>query len=1044
MSIMHAEWRDRLKHWQRTLKDDLYVPLGAFTWEAFRTMEHLSPQQAQEGNFEPVQTGFTWGKTWEYCWMRSSITLPKEAEGKRIVMKLEPDGESTIFVNGQEFGTYRASWVTQPHHFMVDNVLAREGKAGTTYDVLMEVYAGHYVPEAPDGGCATGPVLPGAYTDPLPEGARRKLGECTFGIWNEDAYQLYMDVDTLQQLLTTLDERSLRAARIAEALEKFTLVVDFEQDLEGRIADYRKGREALRPALEAVNGSTMPVFYAVGNAHIDLAWLWPMAETHRKTERTFAAQLRLLEEYPSYKFIQSQPAAYEMCRKYYPALFERIREAIKGGQWIAEGAMWVEPDTNMASGEALIRQLVHGKRYYKDVLGVDSQVLWLPDTFGYTAALPQILNSCGVKYLVTQKIFWSYNEGEQFPYHYFYWEGMDGSKVVSFLPTSYTYRTDPTELAKVWNERSQKRDLDAFLLPFGYGDGGGGPARDYIEYALREENLEGCPRVKLEGPKEFFDDMQAEGGPKHTYTGELYFSAHRGTYTSQAMVKRNNRKSELGLRELEMWGSLAMRRGQEYPLAQADALWKEVLLHQFHDILPGSSIARVYEEAEAAYEKIHEETGALTAQAARGLLDGAEGVTAFNSLGFERKALISLPKEFSRGAKTAEGEAVPAERTSEGVKALVTIPSCGAVSLVPADEDEKACGCDSCSVRAEETEDGFVMENGLVKAAISKKGEVTSFVLKESGREFAAAPMNRFRMFKDVPRLFDAWDIDSNYVDQEIPALEEASVRVEKKEGLEAVLVLTGKIGKSTLTQRISLAAESRRLEFSTDIDWKELHRLLKVAFPVDVYAEDGINEMQFGFVKRPTHRSRAYEQDRFEVCNHRYSALCDNAHGAAVLNDCKYGISMNGNALELTLLRAAAAPEMQADNRMHHFTYAFTAWEGSFADCDVVRQGYELNVHPLVLEGSAKAFGAFDVEKDNVILETCKPAEDGSQDLILRLYESKKAAGTTKVNCRLGSFTARECDMLENPLSDIPVQDGSMTLSFRAFEIKTIRLHFA
>ena len=797
----------------------------------------------------------------------------------------------------------------------------------------------------------------------------------------------------------------------------------------------------LRPALEAVNGSTMPVFYAVGNAHIDLAWLWPMAETHRKTERTFAAQLRLLEEYPSYKFIQSQPAAYEMCRKYYPALFERIREAIKGGQWIAEGAMWVEPDTNMASGEALIRQLVHGKRYYKDVLGVDSQVLWLPDTFGYTAALPQILNSCGVKYLVTQKIFWSYNEGEQFPYHYFYWEGMDGSKVVSFLPTSYTYRTDPTELAKVWNERSQKRDLDAFLLPFGYGDGGGGPARDYIEYAIREENLEGCPKVKLEGPKEFFDDMQAEGGPKHTYTGELYFSAHRGTYTSQAMVKRNNRKSELGLRELEMWGALALRKGQDYPLGQADALWKEVLLHQFHDILPGSSIARVYEEAEAAYEKIHEETDALTKQAAGGLLDSADGVTAFNSLGFERKALICLPDAFAGGAKTAEGEAVPVERTKEGAKALVTLPSCGAVSLIPAEEGD-CSGVQGVSVQ--ETAEGFVMENSLVKAVVSRKGEVTSFILKESGREFAAAPMNRFRLFKDVPRLFDAWDIDSNYVDQEIPALEEASVSVEKAAGLEAVLVLTGKIGGSCLTQRISLAAESRRLEFSTDIDWKELHRLLKVAFPVDVYAEDGINEMQFGFVKRPTHRSRAYEQDRFEVCNHRYSALCDNAHGAAVLNDCKYGISMNGNALELTLLRAAAAPELRADNRKHHFTYAFTAWEGSFADCDVVRQGYELNVAPLVLEGSTKAFSAFDVDKDNVILETCKPAEDGSGDLILRLYESKKAAGTAKVTCRLGDFTAQECDMLENPLSDLAVCDGGMNLSFRAFEIKTIRLHFA
>ena len=319
MGIMSSEWSGRLQHWMRTLKDDFYRPLGTISWEAFRTMEHLSPEEAMKGQFEPVEPGFTWGKTWEYCWFRGKVVLPAEAEGKRIVMDLRPDGESTLFVNGQEFGTYRASWVTQKHHFIEDNVLSTAAAAGTEYEILMETYAGHYYPESPDGGCATGPVLPGAYQDPLEEGKRRTLGVCTFGIWNEDAYQLWMDADTLKQVLDKLDPNSLRAAKIAEALENFTLAVDFEQDEAGRIASYRAGREALKPALEAKNGSTTPVFYAVGNAHIDLAWLWPMAETHRKTERTFAAQLRLLEEYPEYKYIQSQPAAYEMCRKYYPA-----------------------------------------------------------------------------------------------------------------------------------------------------------------------------------------------------------------------------------------------------------------------------------------------------------------------------------------------------------------------------------------------------------------------------------------------------------------------------------------------------------------------------------------------------------------------------------------------------------------------------------------------------------------------------------------------------------------------------------------------------
>ena len=1068
MKVMNAEWRDRVDHWVRTLKEDFYEPLGEISWEASRTMEHLSPEEARELPFVPVQPGFVWGNTWEYCWFQGSVTLPAKAEGKRIVLNLDPDGESTLFVNGKSFGTYRASWVSEKHHYVEDNVLTREGKAGERFDILMETYAGHYYPEAPTGGCATGPVLEGLYQDPLEEGRRRTLGVCTFGIWDEDAYQLYMDVQTLLGLLEVVDLSSLRAAKIAEALEQFTLTVDFEQDREARQASYREASAQLRPVMEAVNGSTQPVFYAIGNAHLDLAWLWPMAETHRKTSRTFAAQLRLLEEYPEYKFLQSQPASYEMCRKYYPELFERIRDAIGKGQWIAEGAMWVEPDTNMASGEALIRQLVHGKRYYKDVLGTDSVILWLPDTFGYTAALPQILQGCGVRYLVTQKIFWSYNDGEPFPYHYFTWRGMDGSEITSFLPTSYTYRTDPKEINDVWKNRVQARDLDAFLLPFGYGDGGGGPARDYVEYALRQKDIEGGVKVKMAGPLEFFEDMEKLGGPKNTYVGELYFSAHRGTYSSQADIKKNNRKSELMLREMEMWACAASLRGWTYPIEQADGLWKTLLLHQFHDILPGSSIARVYVEANAAHEKLQAEAAGITADAAAALMEKKEGVTVFNSLSFDRKALITLPEEYADGAAKADGTAVPVQRTSEGVKALVSLPSCGAVSLypkagkMPAEESSETVA-EAQGAFLQKTEDGFVMENSLVRARINGQGEVTSFRLKtenagEGGlsREYAAGPMNRLRLFKDVPRKFDAWDVDSNYICQEVQGAYDVELQP-AEEGLEAVLKVTGKISQSTYTQYIRLAADSRRLEFETTVDWKELHRMLKTAFPVNVYAENGINEIQFGYLERPAHRSRPYDQERFEVCNHRYSAFCDGNSGAAMLNNCKYGISMNGNSLELTLLRASASPEMRADNKVHHFTYAFTAWEGSFMDSDVVRQGYELNVKPYVAAGSGQDFSLLSIDRGNIILDTMKPAEDGSGDIILRLYESKKAAVTARIQFSpelLGAGSALNggedcapdchvyaCDMLENVTEELPVTDGALALSFHPFEIKTIRI---
>ena len=431
--------------------------------------------------------------------------------------------------------------------------------------------------------------------------------------------------------------------------------MDFEQAREGRLRDYRAAREALRPLLCAHNGSTAPRMIAIGNAHLDLAWLWPLQETRRKTARTFAAQLRLLARYPEYVYLQSQPAAYEMCRDSYPALYEKIRRAVAQGRWIAEGAMYVEPDTNMASGEALVRQLVIGKRFYREAFGVESRLLWLPDTFGYTAALPQLLKGCHVDYLVTQKIFWSYNDGDRFPYHYFRWRGMDGSEVTSFLPTSYTYRTDPAELCKVWRSRVQTRDLSDFLIPFGYGDGGGGPCRDHVEYALRERDLEGMPKVRMASPVGFFDELEASGGPANTWEGELYFNAHRGTYTSQASIKRNNRLSEFALREAELWCALATaQHGGLYPAQTLDRLWKVLLLNQFHDILPGSSIARVYEEANAAHESLQAEAATLAKNARALLTPAPEGVTVFNSLGFDREAVVALPEGFG-GERTDSG-----------------------------------------------------------------------------------------------------------------------------------------------------------------------------------------------------------------------------------------------------------------------------------------------------------------------------------------------------------------------------------------------------
>lgn len=1023
MALMTPEYLERVKHWQRTLAQDFYHPLGEIAFEGFTTMAQLTPEQAMQGDFRPLPAGYVWGHSWEYLWVRATVTLPAAAQGQPIVLSLDLGGEATLLVNGKPFGTRRAEWVTVPHHYISDNVLTLSGQEGETFDLLFEVYAGHYFPDV--GGCATGPVLPGSFADPAVEGQRTRMGVSTFGLWNEPAYQLWLDVATLWQLMDELPEDSLRASRIADGLEAYTRMVEFEQPLPERVASYRQAREVLRPLMEARNGESAPVMAAIGNAHLDLAWLWPQQETHRKTARTFAAQLRLLERYPEYKFIQSQPAAYEMCRDHYPELYERIRRAVKDGRWIAEGAMYVEPDTNMPSGEALLRQLVYGKRFYREEFGVDSRLLWLPDTFGYSAVLPQLLRSCGVDYLVTQKIFWSYNAGDRFPYHYFTWKGMDGSSVTSFLPTSYTYRTDPKEVCGAWRSRVQKRHLDAFLLPFGYGDGGGGPCRDHVEFALRAHDLEGMPRVEFTAPNDFFASMEKKGGPVHTWDGELYFDAHRGTYTTQAAVKANNRRSEFALHDLELWGALAMLRGRAFDQQAAERLWKVLLLHQFHDILPGSSIHRVYEEANEQHRLLQEEAAASVRASCAALVNPGEGVTVFNSLGFDREEIIDLPDGFS-GAQTLTGETVPALKG----KALVHVPAWGMVSLKPAASTAPAGMASACL-----TEQGAALRCGSLEVLVDREGRVTRYTL--NGQVMSCGVMNELKLYKDVPRLFDAWDIDSNYREMAPFASQADSLTVAQTDGLTAAVVWTGRIGQSTLRQTISIRVGSPVVTFDTVVDWRETHRLLKVAFPVDVRAEMAQHEMQFGYVERPTHRSRKYDQDRFEVCNHRWTALHDHSHGCAVLNDCKYGIGVEENSMELTLLRAATSPDMVSDQGTHHFRYGFTAWQGDFSQSPVVQQGLCFNEPVSLCPGVAPEFSAFRVDAPNVILDTLKPADNGSGDLILRLYESGKADTVCTLSAGMPLRSVRCC----TPLEDAGTPCDSLTFRLRPFQVMTLRI---
>lgn len=1035
------EWQRRVDNWRRELPNHFYQAVGSLELEGFTTFEQLTPEQALQRSFQPLPVGTKWGAKWEYAWVRASVTLGEEVSGKRAVVQLNPGGEGVIF-KGEGDDPAVIGGPTEVVHPIVINGptvagardwahgyldLSQEAVPGQTYHLLGEFYGGHG--PTPEG---KGPVAYGRASVPEPPEKQQTVGVSTYGIWLEDVYQLWIDVETLYQLRLKLDDNQLRRAEIDAGLKDFSLIVDFEVPQEEMLETVRQARQRLKPLLECTNGSTAPTLYLSGHAHLDVAWLWPLQETERKMARTISNQLALAKEYPDYVYLQSQAYLYWVLQQRYPELYQRLKQAVRAGSVAAEGGMWVEADTNLSGGESLIRQFVYGKRFFEDELGVDCELLWLPDVFGYSAALPQILRGCGVKYFATQKIFWTYNGGDPFPLNTFTWEGMDGSTVLAHVFNDYNSDTHPSALIDRWNGRVQKDDISTFLVAFGWGDGGGGPTRNHLEFALRAKNLEGAPKVNLASPIDFFYDQEKRGVPPARYKGELYFQAHRGTYTSQARTKKNNRRSELLLREAEMWATAAqVKQGSNYPRSELDDAWREVLLLQFHDILPGSSIHRVYEEAEQRHARVIATARDLAISAARSFTRGEEGITLFNSLSWPRKEVVALPGNF-QGAVDGAGKTIPVQGEDTHTLAEVEVPACGWLTVVPS-EGKKTQNKLNVNLT--------LLENELLRISFNERGEITSIFDKEIQRELTAGVCNRFMLFKDVPNWFDAWDIDSSYELTPVAIDEPVQVEMLRRGPLEVSLCLTRKLHRSVLNQEIRLRRNSRRIDFITQVDWHENHKLLKVAFPVDIHSEDALHEIQFGHVRRPTHRSRPYDASRFEVCNHKWSALVEENRGVAILNDSKYGINVMGNSINLTLLKSALSPDMTADRGMQEFTYSFYAWNGSLVESEVVRQAYELNVPLLAVAGEGGTGSLFDLDAANVVIEAVKLAEDGGGDVIVRLYEAKRCATRATLHTALPLKSAAACDMLENVQAELPCQEGQVALEFRPFEIKTLRL---
>ncbi|MFD8012398.1 alpha-mannosidase [Streptomyces sp. NPDC058955] len=977
------------------------APLQVAVWDV--PGEPVPVAEGLAAPYRPVAVGHRWGPAWSTSWFRITGRIPEEWAGQRVEVVLDLGFD----VTGAGFST--EGLVHRPDGTVVKALNPRNSwipavdgpvRGGEEFTYHIEAAAN---PALCDSHRPTPLGHPPAWLgggDPTGDPLYRLL-RADLAVFDTEVWELAQDLDVLGELMHTLPAADPRRWQLLRTIEAALDAVDL-QDVSGSAP---AAREALRPALATPAAPSAHRISAVGHAHIDTAWLWPQRETVRKVTRTLSNVTRLMDDHPDFRFAMSQAQQLAWLKERRPEVYARVQEKARTGQFLPVGSLWVEPDTNITGGEAFARQLVHGKRFYLDEFGVETEEMWLPDTFGYNAAMPQLMKLAGVRWFLTQKISW--NTTNRFPHHTFRWEGIDGTRIFSHFPPVDTYNSALTgaELAHAVANFQDKGAASGSLLPFGYGDGGGGPTREMLARAARLGDLEGSPRVVVERPAAFFARAEAEYPDAPVWVGELYLEFHRGTLTSQLRTKQGNRRSEHLLREAELWSATAaVRGGFRYPYERLDRLWKTVLLHQFHDILPGSSIAWVHREAEETYAEVLAELAGIVDAAQRALAGEGEGAVVFNA------------SPHAHGGVPALGAAVR------------TAPTAPPVGPVPSG-------------------DGFVLDNGLVRIGIDARGLVVSATDLTTGRE-AVAPgtaANLLQLHQDFPNEYDAWDIDAFYRNTVRDLTDADEVRAESG-GVRVVRTF----GASRIVQLLSLREGSRRLDVDTEIDWHEKEKLLKAAFPLDLRADHSTAEIPFGHVKRPTHTNTGWDAARFEICAHRYLHLGENDWGAALVNDSTYGHDVTRDVrpdggttttARLTLLRAPRYPDPDADQGRHRLRY------GLVLGADVpaaVREGYAFNLPERTVPGSEAVAPLVATDADAVVIEAVKLADDGSGDVVVRLYEAHGGRVRTTLSLGFPWEIVTETDLLERPLAGaVPVRpDGpGPLLALRPFEIRTLRI---
>ena len=994
------------------------IPLSVTSWEA--PGEPVSFEHATSQNFTEFKIGQTWGLPWGTTWFHLTGEVPAEWVDRysqiEILVDLGFDGYgSSVPVQypqwDRNLGDHQPGFQAEglaydPSGKIIKAVepfnrwISVDTKKSTKIDLYIEAASNANVAGAwsfkatPLGDKATAPQV-----------HLYRVNQMHAAVLDSEVWNLNQDIITLRGLMKHTSENSPRYSEILLALEA---VVDIcETDEAGSAA--AKARAVLQPLLaKPANASSHQVF-AVGHAHIDSAWLWPVRETIRKCARTFSNVLDLMDRDPSFTFACSSAQQLAWMKQFYPQVFSGIKKRVADGRFIPVGGMWVESDTNMIGSEAMARQFIYGQKFFKEEFGVNATEVWLPDSFGFSGALPQVAAATGAKYFFSQKMSW--NDTNRMPHHTFNWEGIDGTQLFSHFTPVDTYNSDlgQADLAKTERQYLEKGVSNLSMVPYGWGDGGGGPTREMLAAAERASNLEGSPKVKLATPLAFFEQASADYAAPPVWFGEMYLEYHRGVYTSQLKTKQGNRRNEHLLREAELWCSTAaVRVGKAYPKQELENAWQTILLLQFHDILPGSSIAWVHQEAERKHEEV------------RVVLENliAESLTALSGTG-------DLELQFNASPFALQG----------------VEPLGGAVST----ETE-------ASARVSKSDTGFAIENEFLSVKVSAEGTITSIFDLVQHREVipAGTESNVLQIYRDLPTNWDAWEIEHHYTHNVTEIRDVDNIDLISNSELGAGLRISRSFGKSKISQDVILLHASNVIEITSHVDWHETHKLMKLAFAADVQTSKAMSEIQFGHIERSIHTNTAWDVARFETCAHRWLRVAEPNFGVTIANDSTYGHDITRKQLENgrsyvqireSLMRSPVYPDPNTDQGKQTLR---TSLKIGASVSDSISEGFRMNLALRSHKGAQAVEPLISVANGNVVIESVKLAEDESGDLIVRLYEGLGGRTTATITANFEFQKAWLVDLLEDSLTsqaDLASNaNGELQLELRPFKIGTLR----